>query len=214
MWRADVSIPYYTGLPTDVVVNTFHFNFPAGTPDEDNYDDLKVVLQEFYSSVYGDASTHGLSPWMRPGATTLKIYNLSDPTPRTPVYNETESWPMTQSTGGALPTEVAICLSYQAPKVSGLSQARRRGRIYLGGWGYVNTEGTSTAFPKPTSAALAAIGDAAEVLLIHGADNGWYWNVWSRVNNSGAVVHDGWVDDAFDTQRRRGQAASTRNLWP
>jgi hypothetical protein len=37
--------------------------------------------------------------------------------------------------------------------------------------------------------------------------------VWSQVDQFAVEVDNGWIDNAFDTQRRRGQQVSTKTLW-
>jgi hypothetical protein len=39
------------------------------------------------------------------------------------------------------------------------------------------------------------------------------WSVWSRKNANTKLVTGGFVDNAFDTQRRRGEKASGRQTW-
>jgi hypothetical protein len=44
-------------------------------------------------------------------------------------------------------------------------------------------------------------------------DTATNWAVYSRRDNAGYLVSNGWVDDAFDIQRRRGVSALVRSLW-
>jgi hypothetical protein len=39
------------------------------------------------------------------------------------------------------------------------------------------------------------------------------WSVWSEANQTASPVRDGWVDDAWDTQRRRGLDSSARTTF-
>jgi len=42
---------------------------------------------------------------------------------------------------------------------------------------------------------------------------GWDWVVYSPTNGNTVNVDNGWVDNAFDTQRRRGLAVTARTNW-
>ena len=68
------------------------------------------------------------------------------------------------------------------------------------------------------TAGKTLIAQAGEDLLtasLAAAD--WHWVVYSTVQPAGqrtADVVNGWVDDAFDIQRRRGLAANSRQVFP
>jgi hypothetical protein len=106
-----------------------------------------------------------------------------------------------------------LCLSFQAVKVSGQTQARRRGRVYIGGLGIVTTAGTTNSFPVPTGQVVTNLVNAAQNLGNDAPDANWSWVVYSRANDIVVNVDNGWVDNAFDTQRRRGNAPSQRETF-
>jgi hypothetical protein len=131
----------------------------------------------------------------------------------------TLSWSFTPRTLiGGLPDEVACCLSYRHfPYDAGINPQSQRGRIYFGPLNPDAFEGSgggdewntpprpATAFKNILAAAASDLEDAND------ADNTWI--VYSRVLDQGFAVTDGWIDNAFDTQRRRGVAATARTLW-
>lgn len=214
LYLATVQFPYFTGLPSDVVENTFHFTFSGGgTPDVTDFEALEAVLRGLYADIFDDGSTASMAPWMRPGTTTVKMYHVADPVPRTPVYMNTSSFAVVQSVNAPMPTEVALCLSYEGAHISGADQASRRGRIYIGGLGNVVSQGDNGTFPLPTANILANIAAAAPTLITNAALVSWNWVVYSRKNDATVPIQGGWVDNAFDTQRRRGQAPSARTAW-
>lgn len=214
-YLAAVSFPYFTLLPEDVVVNTWHFNFPVGDPAEGDFANIRERLETFYSTVYSSVGFIRFAPWIVPASNTIKMYNLEDATPRPPIYEAsmalTSVTPVTTST---IPPEAAICLSYQADGLAGVPQARRRGRVFLGGLGSAIQAGSGVTFPGIANANRTAIGDAADALMNGAIADGWIWVVWSRTTSSAAAVTNGWVDDEIDTQRRRGRAPTTRYVWP
>lgn len=92
---------------------------------------------------------------------------------------------------------------------------RRRGRIYLGP---LNTSccgiGVGGAGrQRPSATFMADVAGAAVALNADLATLGAPWSVFSRRDWSSVGVVGGFVDDAFDTQRRRGAKATARNNW-
>jgi hypothetical protein len=109
-----------------------------------------------------------------------------------------------------MPAEVAIVVSFEALPVSGEPQARRRGRVYIP-WlpDTANTEGRPTqTFIDDLGAAFVAFGAAADASI--SVD----WVIWSPTDNAAVGTARGWIDNAWDTQRRRGFAATSRTNWP
>ena len=108
-----------------------------------------------------------------------------------------------------LPSEVALCLSFQAPRIPGQIQNRRQGRVYIGP---LNTGVASAG--RPSSTARSTLAAAAGVLGVDiQTDTDGFWAVWSAMNGTTAEVEEGWVDDAFDTQRRRGLQRTTKTTF-
>jgi hypothetical protein len=139
----------------------------------------------------------------------IKIYDRSDPPPRVPRRDFTFNFTAAM-TASPLPTEVSKCLSFQGVPESGVSQARKRGRIYLGplGGAWVTTQG------RAAGANITTMVNAADVLLAASdASANWTWTVYSATTGDSFPVSNGWVDDEFDTQRRRGRPATTRTTF-
>lgn len=197
-----VAIPYKTGLPTDVSVNTWCF--AGGGTDEGDAVPIIAGLEEFY-----DAIAARYSPVLNMAATRVKGYSISDPEPRAPFVDEVVDLG-TSNTGGVLPEEVAYCMSFQGAPLSGVPQARRRGRIYLGPLSAVvvsmGTSGRAAVLPALLTQMADGIGLATSV-----------WNgsgithcVYSRTNSLAVPIDVYTADDRFDTQRRRGPEPTTR----
>jgi hypothetical protein len=196
-----------SGLPEDVAVNTFHFVQEGAIEPINN---LMDMVEDFYTVVApgnGSAVFSFLAARLS-GEYTITVYNLSDAPPRIPVGSRTGTFTPGTNT---LPTEVALCVSYQAAQVSGQPQARRRGRIFIGPLAHA-AEDSNNGVPSPAIISTLA-NAAAELLSAAQASTSAQWIVYSPTGNSHADVDNGWVDNAFDTQRRRGQAATARTLW-
>lgn len=190
-----------TGLPADAVVNTWSFK---ATETGADLGALCDGIASFYQATRlmfantMDGTADGM---------TMKVYALADPEPRAPVFETTASIGATG--GGALPSEVAACLSFRSTLESGTPAARRRGRVFLGALDTGVTESSSGAtFMASTD--MTAFVDAAVTMADVLAALGWEWSIWSRVDDSLFPVVFVWMDNAFDTQRRRGPRSTFR----
>lgn len=189
-----------SGAPNDKAVNVWHF-----LADDENelFTAAYVQVTTFYSAIDGLLSSAVASTGHR-----ARAYDLADTMPRAPVFDD-DPGPLTVGVN-ALPSELACCVSYQAPRQSGLSQARRRGRLYIGplSAAWVNTDGTMNA------TALSTLGTAVQNFLdASQAATTWSWQVYSPTNLASIEVTNAWIDNAWDVQRRRGVEATSRALF-
>jgi hypothetical protein len=139
----------------------------------------------------------------------LTSYNNLDPEPRPPVLENTYN--VTPVGTAGLPPEVSLCLSFQGDRMAGVPQARRRGRIYFP-FLTSNSNGTDG---RPTSTIVDALRDAGDALLTASSSaTDWTWVVYSAVEPGYTVITNGWVDNEWDTQRRRGRPPTSREVYP
>lgn len=212
LYEFTVTIPNAaTNLPADAVVNTWHFARQISGPPDD-FDNVRDMLKDFYTvAPPGTSSTVcGNMPSATVGTTwTVKAYRLADPEPRAPAYESTFNT-TSLSASVPLPAEVAIVLFIQAAPASGVPQARRRNRKYLGPFGTIANQTPG----RPLTATRQTICLAAKELLNAAqASNTWGWRVYSPTTDLDHTPVGGWVDDAWDTQRRRGLEKTGRILW-
>lgn len=202
-------------LPGDVSVNTFHFD----APDKDTETNLGIANRviAFYNSEPFTSSNivaYFLSTVITRAfkGCGIELIDMTDPTPRVPYFSD--GFTLGEPSGSAsLPNEVALCASWQAERLSGVNQARRRGRIFLGP---LTTGAAASASGDPARPVAGIINLAAlssKKLVVDSLADGAPLVVYSRVSNSTAEVHSGWVDNDFDTQRRRQPLATDRQLW-
>ena len=218
--RAQVCLAADSSIPADIAINTFHFDAqPTGLPlaptleqlvtgERDGSPDERGMNGDL-SDLYNDISDH-LSSAIDPSNSRIKWYNLDTPAPRFPFLELPMDSFITTSTS-ALPSELAIVSSFQADPVQGVNQARRRNRVYLGPLGG-NTINTTDG--RIGSLATGIIKDAFVNLAQN--SNGalsWAWVIYSPTSGVYTAVDSGWVDNAFDIQRRRGIEATIRNTW-
>lgn len=208
------TIPSRTNIPRDAVVNTFHFTglgerseFPA---------EIIGRLDAFYTGTVagtGDSISQYMSTELLFTGARAKFYDMDDPEPRAPFADEslglTQGSPITAMN---LPGEVALCTSYRGDLQSGQNPARRRGRLYIGP---LNTGALATVSNQPTRPAadfIATVADATERLASE-STLGIRWVVHSRVAGTNTAIQYGWVDNAFDTMRKRGVDPTSRSNW-
>lgn len=200
-----VTLTQDTAIPSDACVNAWSF-FTATPKDDAIGADILAALEVFYQ-VWDDFMPAELT-----GTGVVKFYDRGDATPRVPWLVDTISF--TPGAGIPLPTEVAMCLSIAAAPVSGVAAARRRGRLYLGPW-TADALGNATGQrgrPKTSLTDLVAAG-AGALKDASDASGDWTWHIWSPTDGVGREVNNGWVDNAWDTQRRRGVDPTTRSTF-
>jgi hypothetical protein len=208
-----VTINAYSGLPKDIYQNTFHTNGTAAALAQAIT--FAGRLQTFYNSVPTGGSSR-LSSYMSGAlnSATVKVatYNMDEPSPRPPVAIAPLTWTIASGSRN-MPTEVALCLSYQGVKVPGQLQSRRRGRVYIGPFTEAANSGTATTKAVPSALLISDLAKAGKQLAA-ASDGACDWVVYSTVSGDKVVVSDGWVDNAWDIQRRRGELPTARTVFP
>lgn len=197
--RYVVSMAGDTTFPRDRVVNTLYLNHTAepGIPaDVDQMVDDVVAVWDFF--------------WCGSGVReiTCKAYELGGPPPHFPVAEHTRNLGLAPQSN--IPREVAICLSFRADQ----NTKRRRGRMFLPVFTCGSAGPVRDLLTVRPSTALRDRGIvmANEIANLGGVDVDW--SVWSGMDNAARKVEHAWVDDEWDTQRRRGLRASTRTEQP
>lgn len=208
-------MPYSSGLAQDVVVNSFHFD---GLNGLEQFEKIFEMVSDFYNDGTGMISPVGyyLSAYIQrsPTVANVKVYNWDNEKPRPPLFESNMALPAAAS-ATSLPFEVALCSSYAGQPQAGVSRARQRGRIYLGP--FVTGAATTTANQpsRPSGSLITDAGAAMERLTEQSQTSGWpTFCVYSRVNQTLYPVTHGWVDNEWDTQRRRQTKATSRLQWP
>lgn len=199
LYSTQVIIHTTDGLPENFCTNTWHADC----------DDVAAVLLwheeliDFYEQIGTNLSS--LIDNANTDPHEINSYRLSDPAPRTIVASTNFSLPGVGTT--ALPTEVAVCCSFQAQQISGLPQARRRNRVYVGPMSQIATDSNGRV---ATNCQTAIRNQGSALKSASDAATSWTWAIYSPTDGTGADVDNGWVDNEFDTQRRRGRQATDR----
>lgn len=209
-----------SGLATDRYINTFHVTTTI-PPASTDLAGLADAVERFYKPTSGQGIVNSMSNVANGVGRTIKIYDLADAKPRAPIYERVSSQvPYASSSVRNLPAEVSLCMSYDAPKISGSPQARRRGRIYLGPLNLNATTTDAASEPRPLPALVQIILLAGETFADDVGIAGCLWVVYSPTTDSAGVGDESaaatitrcWVDNAFDTQRRRGADPTAKDV--
>ena len=191
----------------DVIVNNYHFRSQTGL---DDYQNIADMLRDMYTTSPPGSNVPPLSQMMTGDAVDssvrVKLYNLSDPKPRAPVV-DTDFLLAPLGTAAAAPPQTAICLSWRRAFESGVKRATAYNRVYIGGLSQnaLGTGGRPGLEAQQSCAnALWILGEAA------GSSVSWAWVGYSPSIPEAWPIALGWVDDAFDTQRRRELNPTTK----
>lgn len=205
-----------SGLPEDRFINTFHFHSPVPDVPALAAEECRQRVIDFYSANSGTLGIFGryLSNYISRTYQVVSYSLLLPPGERIPTA-ETATLPAPLVDEG-LPEELAVCLTIRGDLPW---TARRRGRIYLGP--FVNSpsvmDPASTNAPARVESGVAnnitsCILEKASLLSISTAATPWCIRSTVPVENF-VQVTSGYVDDAFDIQRRRGPDPTLRNSF-
>lgn len=236
--RFEVRLHSDTGMPEDDCVNVWHAAV-ASDVDDATLNVAVNKLTDFYFAEQAAVANTRLSYFFSPtlksgaGATTFRVF-LFDETDTSspgggPVIGaprlEVEKGGEADFGGTPLPEEVAVCLSmttvgyltfpeHQSAGAPGpvgdvLPRARRRGRVFLGPLNSLAID-ASSGRPLVSTTFRTNIADAFSTLHAAMGANVTPLQVFSRTDHAMRRVNGIWIDDAFDTIRRRGIQATSR----
>lgn len=221
-YKVSVILAAGSGLPRDAVQNTMYYAFST-VPSSGQFDALGGVIRDFYTQ-FISGGTNRVKDYLADhldhssnAAKCLFYLMPGSPGPTgTPVHQF--NWTLTAATsvGANLPDQVAVVNSFHGSLVGVINAARHRGRFYLGP---LSTNAlqllSGTGAPNTVSATMATDVTKAsqQYLSVAAAAVGWDWRVWSQADWTPHSVVGGYVDDRFDTQRRRLERTTGRTTW-
>jgi hypothetical protein len=203
VWRVTVSGSLYTD---EQWANVFHVDKGGGASDSD--------IMDAFEALYSTNHTGGGLSLLFPctgnafggviGVQMRRITMQAVVSPGVPI-ERLVSHNGGQSTPGGLPVEVSLVISWR----TALAGRSFRGRTYMPPWHENKNDDTGGTFPSPDSATITGqlvniegfLGDlvAADAPLV----------VYSRKLGEAHTVTGGFIDHAWDTQRRRGAGQTT-----
>lgn len=203
-------LPYLSGLPEDVSVQDWVINDTTDAP----IGPIVLAFESFYNDNQPDgnsiASAISTRVTREVDGCRFEAYLIDLATGA--VGSPFGVYPFTlgaTTSTASLPDEVALCTSFASVVPPGGRPGRHRGRIYMGPF----VSGFNTADGRPSDILVERLVAATNQLALDLIDAGVALSVWSRVDKATRPVVRGWVDNAWDTQRRRGVAATGRVTW-
>jgi hypothetical protein len=213
-FMAQVVLKAKSGIPKDNSVNRFYFrneNVGAAAVEPDTVaGQIADHLRDFYKETHAQTAA-GIRTFMAGqvlnDTVEIRVYDMGTPPgQRFPILLERNIGPL--GTGTVLPEEVAACITW----VAGANRPRSRGRTYIGP--LANTALTvENGRTKITTGFRTSMAHAANFLQKRShldPTQGVRLHLWSPSDGVMKEVSGGWVDDAFDTQRRRGPEPTSR----
>lgn len=219
---AQVVFHHKSGLVKDQVVNTFAFIVPNTPPVAADFVAIKDALADFYNTAPSghNAIAAMISPCIdRVAPVQIKQFNidghLNGTAHGSPERVDTFTLEPVITSGFGYPSELAICLSFHGLFGDDTEfgpgtrpRSRERGRVYIGP--LVRTTGDEDSITRRIFVNLSARESVLDAGIRLRGTAGVQWAVWSRKNAVLKTVAGCSVDDAFDVQRRRGEAPTLK----
>jgi hypothetical protein len=199
-----------TGLAEDRFVTTWAFQTIDGLPPTVGQNvAAKDLVVDFFSGVTApqtSAVKSHLSAAINPNDAEARVYRLGDAVPREPTIYP---FSLVSVGGTSLPSEVAAVASFYSLR----NLPRRRGRVYIGPLAQIAAVADANGVPHLSSSLVNALVESSRRMRAAAPASGLNWSVLSQVDAVMRPVTAGWADNAFDTQRRRGEDATARTKW-
>lgn len=230
---AVVEMPMRSGLPKDKVVNTFAIGEQASVRGTD-VPALKTALKRVYTTATAGSGGQPLGGWLGPqlsrvaNACQIKLYDLNghlDGSPHGSPF-DIDSFTLAASLGNdPMPEEVALCCTLEAwqrgqqrvevPDGSDPDakpdrpRQRFTGRVYFGPWQASESVVDANLMARPNATIQVTLRQVMQRLadeLDTNTTDRLFLGVWSRKDERIREVEFLRTDDAWDTQRRRGNS--------
>lgn len=224
-----------SGFTEDSAQNSFVFNdgLVGGSISLAEGLVLAQLVVDFYNAT--GTGSGNLADWMSrslsdvAGSSVVKVYDITNALGGGPHGSPIALLPFALATTGntSLVSEAALVLTLRAAGAAAaqvetpdgadpgtlVDRPRQRltGRVYIGPLAASASVTDADFRPRPAANLRTRLLDSAEDLWNAAIAAGWTWEVWSRVLAATAPIVSAEVDDAFDTQRRRGVNPTVRN---
>lgn len=216
-----------SGIEVDSVMNTFHYEGPASPTDPQ----FSLWITNYYNWLHNAAPFTGFAPAqylsealaVGANAFTVEFFRLpaSPGNTGSPLRTFTQSWADPFGVAAPLPNEVAMCLTFQSFVTGSLPEegpgnirpaARRRNRIYIGPLNVqaISPHGTTKEPLVSDGCSGSFVYGYQESMVTQQQASGWTPVCFSKANWDAHRPLVVWADNAFDTQRRRGDSPTAR----
>lgn len=228
--KATITLKTKSGIAVDSVQNDLYYIAPAGPPSDSDLDNFRDHIQDFYGTV-ATGGVLAVGAYMSPSldasgpVNEIAFYNV--PAARGPLGAPfaMRDWSLTTIGTNPLPEEVASVLGFRdeygsapefGPGRTTRPRARLRGRIFIGPLALTASVTDSTTHRTMVAPAFVQsyLASAIEYLYTEMFGDAWNWRVFSTTTWTDHPVFFVNADNAFDTQRRRGPAATAKTEAP
>jgi hypothetical protein len=233
--RCAVQLPYIDGIPSDVSEMVYHFSAPTESDPAAVCADINTAFTNIYNDAQeGMAGPLGqaLSRVVDRTKCLTAFWSATDGTVRHFEPLPSIELPVAAADTGSydMPLQVALCCSFSGPvayntdgTVADVSAGRKRGRIFFGPLIGETAVNSDSGYPIPQTTFINTLSAAhAYLQSLSGSDH--TWGVLGRPHTSNSSdphtrvavftpITAGWVDNRWDTQRRREVKASHRYTW-
>jgi hypothetical protein len=225
-------MPYKTGIAKDVAENVWSFITPASPVNLGEVQTASDALDQFYTYSWAagkltDYLSQALSNAAAAVTHTCYLPSIDSTTGKyhlgAPIAEHTYTLPAQTTPTISGPGQVALAVSYHST-TSGIPEhgpgktrpkARRRGRMFIGPFGVnvLTDSGSPSHSPVPNQQLVTILQQAASGLLSNLATYGIQWAVNSIVDKVFRQTTGGWIDNAWDIQRRRQEAPTVKTTF-
>ena len=207
-----------SGLPEDVFVNTWHVrNDALAGSRAGTARDIAARVHDFYFEAINGTRLSSFMPASVIDSVEYRGYDLGQQEPREAFISTPADMDRAAVFGGgdALPLEVAACLSFKTaviPPKAGTVGKRGRGRLFIGPL-------TTQAMTPSAGSGYPAVHEVLRTAAVNSFQRFANLNFLTPVVLSPTYqqtdrINGVWMDDAFDTQQRRGQEPKVRTALP
>jgi len=211
-----------SGIERDAIQNTYHYAAPSANPTLSDFNNWCVAFGNFMAAI----SPH-LSPVISHAGNALKQDFYKIPPEKAllgPPHHSQLGTIAGASTGGPLPSEVALVLSLDGTTTQDAEHGpggtrpaqRKRNRVYLGPLSSLTLcTVQDTEESQPTNAVIDDIGQAYEQHMVtEMISYNWIPMLFSKVAWALWPLLRAWIDNAWDSQRRRGNDRTIKTDVP
>ena len=228
-----VTLDHLSGFADDAAQNTFAWSRLVGDGGLNDFNNVVINLSTFYNiaNINGKSVSQYLSPSLSrlPQGVKVDTYSISGKlggAPHGPPVNTQFINLSPTLEGGSLPSEVALVLTLNTLGMEAFSvetpdgpdagverdrpRSRRRGRLYIGPFSSNTNAPDDDSRARPIPDLGTTLRQTAKRLHDMMASDGLQWSVWSRKDAALRPISGCATDNAWDTQRRRGVAPTSR----
>nr|CRY97332.1 hypothetical protein [uncultured prokaryote] len=210
--KVSVILPFTSGRPEDLAVNTWYSNADLLSTGGDEFVDWVRDLYVGDVAETYDGIGRLIAGQVNKAGCILRSVGFNPATGKeTSEANEEVIELGNQYDAENLPSEVALCLSYDAGFLLGVPKGRTRGRVFIGP--LCNINGTTATNPsRPGATYISDLVEFAGVSAAARNAAGAAISLYSPTDGVLRTIRAFSCDNEWDTQRRRGVEPTSRTI--